>query len=51
MAKEILEEQHRGHYDMIIVGCTKMPKAQELLFGNTNVALVREAPCPVLIVC
>lgn len=51
IANSILEEQHHGHYDMIIVGCTKMPKAQEFLFGNTNIAIVREAPCPVLIVC
>lgn len=51
IANSILEEQHRGHYDLIIAGCTKMPKAQEFLFGNTNIAIVREAPCPVLIVC
>lgn len=51
IANSVLEEQHRGHYDMIIVGCTKMPKAQEFLFGNPNIAIVREAPCPVLIIC
>lgn len=51
IANSILAEQHRGNYDMIIVGCTKMPKAQEFLFGNANIAIVREAPCPVLIVC
>ena len=51
IANRILAEQHRSHYDMIISGCTKMPKAQEFLFGNTNVTLVREAPCPLLIVC
>ncbi|KJR96376.1 MAG: universal stress protein UspA [Desulfobulbaceae bacterium BRH_c16a] len=50
-AERILEEQHRSHYDMIIAGCTKKSKAQEFLFGNTNVTLVREAPCPVLVVC
>jgi len=51
ISKKILEEQHRSHYDMIISGCTKTTKAQEFIFGNTNVALVREAPCPVLIIC
>jgi len=51
LSKRILEEQHRNQYDMIVTGCNKMPKIQELLFGNTNVALVREAMCPVLIVC
>lgn len=51
IADSILAEQHHGHYNMIIVGCIKMPKVQEFLFGNTNIALVREAPCPVLIVC
>ena len=50
-AETILEEQHRRNYDMIIAGCTKKSKAQEFLFGNTNVTLVREAPCPVLVVC
>ena len=50
-AKIILKEQHRSHYDMIIAGCTKKTKAEEFLFGNTNVTLVREAPCPVLVVC
>jgi len=50
-AKIILKEQRRSHYDMIIAGCTKKTKAEEFLFGNTNVTLVREAPCPVLVVC
>lgn len=50
-AEKILEEQHRRHYDMIIAGCAKMTKAQEFFLGNPNVALVREAPCPVLVVC
>ncbi|EKD33611.1 MAG: UspA protein [uncultured bacterium] len=50
-AKIILKEQHRSHYDMIIAGCTKKTKAEEFLFGNTNVTLVREAPCSVLVVC
>ena len=51
VANTILAEQRRGHYNMIVTGGSKIPKAKEFLFGNTNVTLVREAPCPLLIVC
>jgi nucleotide-binding universal stress UspA family protein len=50
ISDKILEEQQKMHYDTIVVGGTKMSKAQEFVLGNMNVKLVREADCPVITV-
>ena len=47
VALKIMEEQEQFHYDTIVIGGTKMSKAQEFLFGNAAVKLVREAGCPI----
>ena len=51
IAASILEEQQNLHYDTIVVGCSKMSKTEELLFGNVAVKLVRDSDCPVVSVC
>jgi Universal stress protein UspA and related nucleotide-binding proteins len=50
VALRIMEEQKQFHYDTIVIGGVKMPKAQEFLFGNAAVKLVREAGCPIITV-
>ncbi|WAC06450.1 MAG: universal stress protein [Thermodesulfobacteriota bacterium] len=50
VALKIMEEQKQFHYDTIVIGGTKMSKAQEFLFGNVAVKLVREAGCPIITV-
>jgi len=50
VALKIMEEQKQYHYDTIVIGGTKMSKAQEFLFGNAAVKLVREAGCPIITV-
>ena len=50
VALRIMEEQEQYHYDTIVIGGTKMSKAQEFLFGNAAVKLVREAGCPIITV-
>jgi len=46
----ILREQREGHHDVIVVAGHRLTRAQEFLFGNVAVRLVREARCPVLVV-
>ena len=50
LSEIILREQREGKYDIVVVGKHPLTRAQEFLFGNVAVRLVREAPCPVLIV-
>ena len=50
ISEKIIEEQRRSRFDTIVVGAMKMSKAQEFLFGNTGIKLVREAECPVIVV-
>jgi nucleotide-binding universal stress UspA family protein len=50
ISEKIMEQQRRNKFDTIVVGAVKMSKAQEFLFGNTGVKLVREAECPVIVV-
>jgi len=46
----VLRAQREGHHDVIVVPGHRLTRAQEFLFGNVAVRLVREAPCPVLVV-
>ena len=47
---KIIEELQISHHDTIVLGGTKMSKAEEFVFGNVAVKLVREACCPVITV-
>lgn len=50
IAEKIIEEQERFHFDTIILGGTRMSKAEEFIFGNIAVKLVRAAVGPVITV-
>ena len=45
----ILQEQQDGEYDAIVLAKRHLTRAQEFLFGNVAVRVVREARCPVLV--
>jgi probable Kdp system regulatory protein len=49
IADTILNEAKRG-YDIMMIGATERPAYQEFLLGSTADRLVRDAPCPVLMV-
>jgi len=46
----IIEEHQRSRHDTIILGGTKMSKAEEFIFGNISVKLVRAGVAPVITV-
>jgi nucleotide-binding universal stress UspA family protein len=48
-AEAILEEARKG-YDLMMIGATERPYYYQFLLGSTADRLVREAPCPVLMV-
>jgi nucleotide-binding universal stress UspA family protein len=50
VSDRILHEQREGNYSLIIVGKHQLTRAQEFLFGNLAVRLVRDAPCAILVV-
>ena len=47
---EIARVAEEGGYDLIVVGSRGRNTVGELLLGSVSQALVREAPCPVLVV-
>ena len=49
IADTILAEARKG-YDIMMIGATERPAYQEFLLGSTADRLVRDAPCPVLMV-
>ena len=51
-AKErlICEEARRGGYQLIVLGTNQKPSDNKLQFGESVTAILRDAPCPVLIV-
>lgn len=50
IAARLLEEQRKAPYHSIVVGGVKRSKAEEFIFGNLAVKLVRESNCPVVTV-
>jgi nucleotide-binding universal stress UspA family protein len=50
IASRLLEEQKRNPCDTIVVGGVRLSKAEEFIFGNLAVKLVRESNCPVVTV-
>jgi len=50
IAAKILEEQDNIRIDTVILGGTKMTKAEEFILGNIPVKLVRASNCPVVTV-
>ena len=49
IVETIIAEAKKG-YDIMMIGATERPAYQEFLLGSTADRLVREAPCPVLMV-
>lgn len=49
-AGEIVRVAEEGGYDLIVAGSRGRSPVGELLLGSVSQALVREAPCPVLVV-
>lgn len=50
IASMVLKEQKAEPCDTLVVGGTKLSKAEEFVFGNLAVKLIREAGCPVVTV-
>jgi nucleotide-binding universal stress UspA family protein len=50
VASGILEELQNSNFDNVVVGGSKMTKAEEFVLGNTAVKLARESNCPVVVV-
>jgi len=50
IAARLLEEQKKAPSHSIVVGGVKISKAEEFIFGNLAVKLVRESNCPVVTV-
>lgn len=50
IAARLLEEQKKAPCHSIVVGGVKISKAEEFIFGNLAVKLVRESNCPVVTV-
>jgi len=50
IASKLLDEQNKVPYHSIVVGGAKISKAEEFIFGNLAVKLVRESNCPVVTV-
>ena len=49
IAETILNEAKQG-YDIMMIGATERPAYQEFLLGSTADRLIRDAPCPALMV-
>ncbi len=41
VADGIIDQQRKGHYDIIVIGRKKMSKAEEFVMGDVSVKLVR----------
>jgi len=50
IAAMLLEEQKKDPCDTIVLGGVRLSKAEEFIFGNLAVKLVRESSCPVVTV-
>jgi nucleotide-binding universal stress UspA family protein len=48
--REIVRVAEQGGYDLVLAGSRGRNPVGELLLGSVSKALVREAPCPVLVV-
>jgi len=48
VSDKILEELNDGNYDLLLLSKHQQTKAQEFLFGDVPIRLLREASIPVL---
>ena len=49
-AQEIVRTAREGEYNLIVIGARGMSRIKELFMGNVSEGVIRNAPCPVLIV-
>ncbi|MGE5620818.1 MAG: universal stress protein [Sphingomonadaceae bacterium] len=49
-AREIVDFARKGRYDLLVVGSRGEGAVERALLGSTSDAVVRESPCPVLVV-
>ena len=48
--QEIVKTAKEGEYCLIVIGARGMYRIKELLMGNVSEGVIKNAPCPVLIV-
>lgn len=48
--QEILKTAREGHYDLIVIGARGISRIRELLMGSVTEGVIKNAPCPVLVV-
>jgi nucleotide-binding universal stress UspA family protein len=48
--EELLREARKGGYDLIVVGSRELGPIGRAVLGSVSAKLVKEAPCPVLVV-
>jgi nucleotide-binding universal stress UspA family protein len=49
-AQEIVRTAREGEYNLIVIGARGMSRIKELFMGNVSEGVIKNAPCPVLIV-
>ena len=49
-SQEIVKTAKDGAFDLIVMGARGIHRIKELLMGNVSESVIRNAPCPVLIV-
>lgn len=49
VVQEILETAKEGEFDLIVMGARGVSKIREILLGSVSDAVIRNAPCPVLV--
>jgi nucleotide-binding universal stress UspA family protein len=48
--QEIIKAAGEGKFDLIVMGARGISKIREILLGSVSDGVLRNAPCPVLIV-
>ena len=48
--QEILKAAREGEFDLIVMGARGISKIREILLGSVSDGVIRNAPCPVLVV-
>jgi nucleotide-binding universal stress UspA family protein len=48
--QEILKTAREGEFDLIVIGARGISRIREILLGSVSDGVIRNAPCPVLVV-
>lgn len=49
-AQEIVRTAREGEYNLIVIGARGISRIKELFMGNVSEGVIKNAPCPVLVV-